>query len=91
MKINIKWFIKIEKEEETNLDDFLNSFGYEPCNVGDSDNGDLYYFYNPMTQVCVKYGRRKSDIEFNAETFQIYSSMEELIDAHFTGANNEEV
>lgn len=83
--INKKWVIKVDQSTIDRIEDFLLAFGYDVFTIGDIRNGEIYYFYNPNTDICIKFGKVRSiQSSFVLDSFKEYSSLEELIDLHFT-------
>lgn len=88
--LNGKWCIEVEASIAERIDDFLSSMGYNIFIIGESRATSFIYFHNHAIGSTIKYGR--SIVGMMPKTnFIEFKSIEELIDAHFNGVNNEEL
>lgn len=88
--INQQWCIEVDESETEKVDQFLSAVGYNVFGIGASVAQKFTYFHNSNTGVTLRYGRLNT-YKIAQVGYIIYDSLEELIDAHFTGDNNEEV
>lgn len=88
--LNERWSIEVEASFTERVDQFLSSMGYDVLNIGDSRASIFAYFHNSSIISTIKYGRSSVGM-ISKTSFIEFNSLEELIDAHFTGVKHEEV
>lgn len=88
--INHRWYLEVDESLVERVDQFLSSTGYNVFVIGDSHSLHFVYFHNSDSGVTVKYGKSTTG-GIAVSTFKVYNTFEELIDAHFTGAESEKV